>query len=1189
MAETREILATYLPATLVRMLAAARSGIPAPRRVHAVVLFADFSGYTRLAEALETSGGGGEAVIERLNRGFRALVDGVLAHGGDVLRFAGDAVLALWPAGPPSAAAAVARAVACGNEMIRRLDRSGFVRDTGLSLRVGVAAGPLWLLCPGGRFDRREFVVAGEPLRAAARALHAAAPGAAAVDPASRGARRLNEAAPGAAIGRPRGAASAPWDRLRRFVPAAIVHRVRAGLSGWSSEIRTATVLFANLDAAIEERADPPGACQELLLAVQDAIYRHEGSLNQFLEDDKGLTLLAAFGLPPLAHTDDPARAVAAARELSARLAALGCRASIGIATGPIYCGDRGTPRRRDYAMVGHSVNLAARLMQAAEGGLLCDAATASAAGPACGMRRLRSIRVKGAPAPVPVFRPAGSPRAPRWDAPMVGRLRARREWAGALAVARAGGPRAGPVVWAIEGEAGVGKSRLLSAMADEARRLGLRCLALRGEGWLDPGRAWAALCRQAGVEPAVPPAPDGARAPGADESARERLLDADLRALQALADARPLAVLIDDADRLDSSSAWAVSNLARRVRPLALAVARPVRASPDPLDPLYLPGARVLRLDGLRLDETRRLARAVTAGTARWSAADIARLHEATRGNPFLILHRLREGADGGPPGRPAARCAGRVADLARLVAQRVDRLSPEQQVVLKAAAALAPDIDAAALSRIVPRSAARGGVESKLAELAALGFVECRPAQGGGSVYRFASESVRAGVYGLLPARRRRALHRAAARMTAPGGANDNAGRRRQARHWMAALDGAPVAAADRRTAVPVLAGAAGECLRRFGYAEAAGLLAVALRLARGAPRRRLAEWERWRGQALLNLCRMDESLDALRSSAARLGYPPDDPAARRRFLRRATRPAALDAARAMNLVGQATFYLKRPRDNFRAHAAAWRAARRAGDAAETWRAAAGLCVSAELMGRRGLADRMARFVRAGLRAPAAPEHELWCRLILAVFAAGRGRWSVARTQLGPALRLARRLGDSRREMQCLNTRGTVALLAGRAAEAARDYADLAARADELDDAQYRRFARSGLIHARLAAGDRRGASRAAAELAALPSDVDPGATARVHADAALALVAARRGRRRAAAALLVRALDAYAGDAPVSYADRLPLRAMTEAARILGRSVPDGAIPKLATIAEAFARRFPSPAARGRREGN
>jgi hypothetical protein len=53
-----------------------------------------------------------------------------------------------------------------------------------------------------------------------------------------------------------------------------------------------------------------------MMRLVQTSTYKFEGSVNKLLVDDKGTLLLVVFGLPPLAHTDDPIRALAASFEL---------------------------------------------------------------------------------------------------------------------------------------------------------------------------------------------------------------------------------------------------------------------------------------------------------------------------------------------------------------------------------------------------------------------------------------------------------------------------------------------------------------------------------------------------------------------------------------------------------------------------------------------------------------------------------------------------------------------------------------------------------------------------------------------------------------------------------------------------------------------------------------------------------
>lgn len=41
---------------------------------------------------------------------------------------------------------------------------------------------------------------------------------------------------------------------------------------------------------------------QKVIETVQKCVYFHEGSLNKFLMDDKGSTLIVVFGMPPMTH-----------------------------------------------------------------------------------------------------------------------------------------------------------------------------------------------------------------------------------------------------------------------------------------------------------------------------------------------------------------------------------------------------------------------------------------------------------------------------------------------------------------------------------------------------------------------------------------------------------------------------------------------------------------------------------------------------------------------------------------------------------------------------------------------------------------------------------------------------------------------------------------------------------------------
>src|SRR5262245_57348259 len=98
-----ETFASYLPALVVRRhVMGAPSAVPARQNLSGALLFADISGFTALAERLAQRGPAGvEELTRLLNVSFGQILDLIEAHGGDVVKFAGDALLAIWSADDP--------------------------------------------------------------------------------------------------------------------------------------------------------------------------------------------------------------------------------------------------------------------------------------------------------------------------------------------------------------------------------------------------------------------------------------------------------------------------------------------------------------------------------------------------------------------------------------------------------------------------------------------------------------------------------------------------------------------------------------------------------------------------------------------------------------------------------------------------------------------------------------------------------------------------------------------------------------------------------------------------------------------------------------------------------------------------------------------------------------------------------
>ena len=156
--------------------------------------------------------------------------------------------------------------------------------------------------------------------------------------------------------------------KLTDYVPAAVKPHLDMPQQIWTGELREVTILFVSLpwnarsfarfhDGVLKQ-------LQKIIYTLQEVIYKYQGSLNKFLIDDKGSTVMAVFGLPPVAHENDPTRAVLAALELRERIGSKSTPAAIGISTGTVFVGIIGSRGvRREYGILGDKVNLSARLM----------------------------------------------------------------------------------------------------------------------------------------------------------------------------------------------------------------------------------------------------------------------------------------------------------------------------------------------------------------------------------------------------------------------------------------------------------------------------------------------------------------------------------------------------------------------------------------------------------------------------------------------------------------------------------------------------------------------------------------------------------------------------------------------------------------------------------------------------------
>nr|XP_056700692.1 adenylate cyclase type 10-like [Euleptes europaea] len=392
-----------------------------------VLLFIDISGFTALTEKFSTNTNlesGADQLTQTLNRYVGDIVEEVMVFGGDILNFAGDALLALWRVNRRHINDIIILVLKCS----LRIQQEYGVRDTevGLELRlkIGISAGHIskvvvgdnrhqyflvigravdevrlaqnlakageiilspngWELChrklieiqkiPHERsvkvkflksipqeFDEDKFIE---------RCVHHLAPNYICDGVGSL--RRASVLAPNYALEK----------RLRKFVTRNILKKIDDDQPlEYLSELRPATIVFVNFQ--FDESANTlhlSKAVQDANLYITEILHPFRGKINKVFMFDKGCTFLCVFGLPGDKQADESAHALDCAKKIhnfcSTSLMKVRL-VSVGVTSGPVFCGVVGHRLRHEYTVIGRKVNLAARIMMYYPGLVTCDAVT---------------------------------------------------------------------------------------------------------------------------------------------------------------------------------------------------------------------------------------------------------------------------------------------------------------------------------------------------------------------------------------------------------------------------------------------------------------------------------------------------------------------------------------------------------------------------------------------------------------------------------------------------------------------------------------------------------------------------------------------------------------------------------------------------------------------------------------------
>uniref|UniRef100_A0A4X2JZ02 Adenylate cyclase type 10 n=1 Tax=Vombatus ursinus TaxID=29139 RepID=A0A4X2JZ02_VOMUR len=398
-----------------------------------ILMFVDISGFTAMTEKFSTAmymDRGAEQLVDILNRHISVIVEKVLIFGGDILKFAGDALLALWKVERKLLKNFITVVVKCSLEIHGVFENQESEEGLDIRVKIGLSAGHIKKLVFGD--EKSYFLVIGQAVEDVRFAQSMAQMNDTILSPncwqlCDRSVIEIERIPDQRAV--KVGDVDTYGDILRlastlesdpnleislqKYIMRSILKQIDdKQLRGYLSELRPVTIVFVNLQFKGQETADDLGqAIQDSSVYIDSVLKNFKGQINKVFMFDKGCSFLCVFGFPGEKAPDEITHALESAVvifDYCSQIFKIKV-VSIGVASGIVFCGIVGHSVRHEYTVIGQKVNIAARMMMYYPGIVTCDSVTYSNCSlPSYFFKELPKQHMKGVAEPGPVYQCLG-------------------------------------------------------------------------------------------------------------------------------------------------------------------------------------------------------------------------------------------------------------------------------------------------------------------------------------------------------------------------------------------------------------------------------------------------------------------------------------------------------------------------------------------------------------------------------------------------------------------------------------------------------------------------------------------------------------------------------------------------------------------------------------------------------------